>query len=760
MSTRIDVLRRALVCIVLCGTAFAACSLAGCGSKSETVTALVAANAPAGATTGGGGGTTGGVVPTPGVVVVPASGNIGSFSASGSNVLVTSANTFSAGDVIVISGSTFAAYNKTFTVVSATPSGFTILVAGGFAGTDTASSWTSKPAGILAGCSTTGSTAAITLPLPAALNNIPSRFTGVAPLAIFFDTVGTTATSTVRPFHELEYQWNFGDPAGGATWANGNRPGVNSKNAATGPVAAHVFETPGAYTVTLTVTDGANTVTNACIQVTVQDPDVIFAGANTICFSTSGTFTGAPTGTCAIPGTTAITTSNLTTAVQNFAAPGKRLLFRRGEAFTAQTGGASLKVNGPGIIGAFGTGARPKFLSVALPTPNTILIISSNSTPNIKDWRIMDAELDGQSNAMVTGVNSDGGFDQLTLLRLNTHDIGTGISFSPSTLQFYNATPSTSGHRLSDQLAIVDSVVQRVVGGGGNVGMFIGATRLSILGNLGDDSTLAEHVVRLQYVGRGVFSNNTLSQTEPTKHVLTIRGACFVASCPGGNFQSLLPNGSFTEKVIVSDNKFVGLGNPISVQYAPSNPAQDERLRDFISERNLYLAGVGSQFALIVQAADVTIRNEICDMTGGAFHVCMAIQGVATAPASSNVHLYHNTFFSNSPQGFAGADFAVGVTGSRVINNLAFAPNATVGPPATVRDNTVGGLTQSNNTSNAQLLVTPGFAATPPVLITDWKPSCAGPLIYPCAQGITVPVWSDFFRVKQPAARDLGAVIH
>lgn len=90
-----------------------------------------------------------------------------------------------------------------------------------------------------------------------------SRLSGVAPLAVFFDATATTATATTRPFHDIEYKWNFGDPAGspvnGTTWTNGSRAGASSRNAATGPVAAHVFETPGTYTVALTAFDGTNT---------------------------------------------------------------------------------------------------------------------------------------------------------------------------------------------------------------------------------------------------------------------------------------------------------------------------------------------------------------------------------------------------------------------------------------------------------------------------------------------------------------------
>ena len=109
----------------------------------------------------------------------------------------------------------------------------------------------------------------INLPLAA---DIPSRTSGVAPLSVFFDAT-TTIDGTLRPFHDLEYRWDFGDTSAG-TWANGAQPNVNSKNYATGPVASHVFETPGTYYVTLTALDGTNVATTPLhyITITVQDP--------------------------------------------------------------------------------------------------------------------------------------------------------------------------------------------------------------------------------------------------------------------------------------------------------------------------------------------------------------------------------------------------------------------------------------------------------------------------------------------------------
>ncbi|MEK7703972.1 MAG: putative metal-binding motif-containing protein, partial [Myxococcota bacterium] len=66
---------------------------------------------------------------------------------------------------------------------------------------------------------------------PLSISLVTNRASGVAPLSVFFDASGTTSTGTTRPFHDLEYRWDFDDPLGspvsGTTWATGSGAGVN-----------------------------------------------------------------------------------------------------------------------------------------------------------------------------------------------------------------------------------------------------------------------------------------------------------------------------------------------------------------------------------------------------------------------------------------------------------------------------------------------------------------------------------------------------
>jgi PKD repeat protein len=149
----------------------------------------------------------------------------------------------------------------------------------------------------------------------------------VAPLAVFFDATGTTSTGTTRPFHELGYQWNFGDAL--ATWDTTG----SSKNLATGGVAAHVFEQPGTYTVTLTVTDGVNSQTTTS-TITVQDPNTVFSGANTtLCYRNGASGRGCwrLSRRCG-----RVQSSTWPTIVNNYAQTEKRVLLKRGDVFTVR----------------------------------------------------------------------------------------------------------------------------------------------------------------------------------------------------------------------------------------------------------------------------------------------------------------------------------------------------------------------------------------------------------------------------------------
>ena len=662
------------------------------------------------------------------------------------NVTFTSANNLTAGAIITISGTTN--YDGTYTVVSATSTSF--VIAHAFtAETFTSASW-QLAGGMISGCLTSGATGVITLP-----TTFPSRFTGVAPLSVFFDAAGTTATTTTRPFHDLEYRWDFGDPAGspvsGTTWSVGSKPGVSSRNAAIGAEAGHVYETTGPHTVTLTVTDGTNTVTNSCALIVVQDPDAVFAGTNTICFSTSANYTDCPVGAAHVQ------TSNSATAISNNQNANRRLLFRRGETFTGSTSGI-INSNGPGIVGAYGTSTDAKPYLIG-PGTRSVIELARGSNG---DWRIMDLALNGQSSqdGFNVGVGATGPFNQATLLRLDISGVSSGIAASHWTL--------VPGDASFDKWAVQDSTVTGIPGCNWeahyicNWRMYIVGTRWSIQGNYLDGQSNpagnfsgGSHVFRSEYLANSILSNNTIAGAGFFQHNIKLHAWAWGGGA-GGNATA----GVYSEKIIIADNKIVGGINPWTVSLGPQDEINDERVRDVIFERNWITSGSGSQIGIEDSAAESTFRNNILDMTGAAWHAGIHIGRRGIEPTPNNVHVYNNTIYSGSTGDYIGIEILTATT-TIVRNNLGSAPSATYTPVMFTDSGSGSVLTNNllNNTPSALFGITPPIPASPANFGLKSLPNPARDTGFSGTGLSSVQVLSDFFLTTRPqnGVIDIGA---
>lgn len=581
---------------------------------------------------------------------------------------------------------------------------------------------------------------------PIAISVVASRTSGVAPLAVFFDATATTAAGTSAPFHDVEYRWSFGD-AGSGFWTQGTRPGVNSRNEATGPVAAHVFETPGTYTVTLTVTNGTTTAIENCVQIIVDDPEVVFNGTTTCVAVGAIPVAGGPGGCPA--GAAVVQSSDFDGTIAAQLALGKRrILFNRGETFFVNTAAARINVTGPGIIGAYGTGARPVVQSTG---PVSRINVSSNVTPTVADWRIMDLQLDGQGSTG-SGVNGSGSASQFTFLRLNIFNIKFGFSFAVTTLDAINTPTFTSP--LWDQMAIVDSTISQVVGGAGAGGnaVFMGARRLSFMGNFIDDTTNAEHGLRTPVLIKGVVSNNTIQNIAAGRANITIRSPDFV----GGS--ATIPPGTYTEQIVVSDNQLIGGASDGIGGTGATTTLEDGRPRLQIWERNWIRAGAGTQQAISFEGADITFRNNVIDMSTSASAGGARALIVLTANAaldSQDIRIYNNTFFRSDAgvSTFRAITVQANAINILVRNNLVYGP-LTVGA-TTINDQGAISLNANNNTADGQITVNPLFTVASPSAFTDYG---VGPGSYAFGGGIAVPVWSDLYRVNRPVGTiDIGA---
>jgi hypothetical protein len=179
------------------------------------------------------------------------------------------------------------------------------------------------------------------------------------------------------------------------------------------------------------------------------------------------------------------------------------------------------------------------------------------------------------------------------------------------------------------------------------------------------------------------------------------------------------------------------------------NAQSNEQVRNVIVERNWFAPHPSQQTALIVWAQDITVRNNIFNLTGALDHTGVAVDRRGIEPPPANVHVYNNTFYSNSVGNFLPVQFVQGA-GMVAKNNLGYAPLSI--SPAMIS----GSAIIANNTTNAGILLSPGLLGLTPVVPADFDLGAASPAIN---AGAVVPVFSDILRRNRPmsGAVDLGA---
>lgn len=547
-----------------------------------------------------------------------------------------------------------------------------------------------------------------------------SRTSGVAPLAVFFDAVEDRSDpaypltrhsdASVNEFHDLLFEWDFGDPNAG-TWAMDGKP----KNLSKGPVAAHVFEKPGTYTVRLTVRDVNGLSATATQQVIVSDPDAVFS-TKTTCVSRTADFTGCPAG-----GAKVTNTGNFNSILSTQITSGgkRRVLFHRGQTWSASDD-FTLNQSGGTHVGAFGTGAKP--------TLNLTSGITSNSSPITlgTDSRWTDFHVVGTGN-QARLVNFQATLQNALAMRISgaagtiagffqANDNGTAVGLFVVECETTNTTYYSS---------------------------YLEGRKVAYLGNKFRGSST--HVVRNPHIDGGVFSHNDWALQDANAHVLALRNSNWNDSC---GFC-----GEYTQNVVISDNRFgTGLAG-WAVQLVGAGASNEvAKGRDILFERNYCYDAKPSHLRQCLHAVStdgLTVRNNIANFNGADGY-----DGFAFADSSpmtlTNVRFYNNTCYtSDSNVSVECASFAAGATRTTGIakNNLLFAPNAS---SRTMFPTAPG--TASNNVVATQ----PPFVSLQPKTETDFR-------IVPGSQavdkGAQVPVLDDWALSRRPQGSwDVGAL--
>ncbi len=422
---------------------------------------------------------------------------------------------------------------------------------------------------------------------------VASRTSGPAPLAVHFDATGTTSSLTTIPFHEATYAFEFGDPDAGM-WA---LTGADKNSQVGGPLAAHVFDTPGTYTVSVAASFAGETSTTS-VEIEVTDPAAQWPGAATIAVSGVGDFRGAPRGA-----------ELRTTLPRSFA--GKRVLLRRGETFSSiGLPGDSDDVQ----LATFGDGPKPVVASVSL-----------GGNAEVAEWpddvTIMDLDITSGFSISVTG-------SRVLLYRCDIDtpsnaeaqvDVGSGFGYYVA-----NGSLPVSAYAWPREVFLVDNVIEGDTDGDNTPNLVVMGyfMRSAILGNVINQAT--EHSLRIWAANAAFIAHNHIGGEHYAPNPPGVRGAIKIHSAGIDAYADDVATSGLaiaTRHVVLADNLVGSPDYPGSWLggFGPQNAdiGTVEAVFDVIYERNIHTRGPYTTLEFHTAAKGCTTRDNTT--VGGRF---------------------------------------------------------------------------------------------------------------------------------------------
>jgi len=487
-----------------------------------------------------------------------------------------------------------------------------------------------------------------------------------SPCGVHFDATGTTWTGHTADETDLylHYRWDFNDSAcsGDGFW---NSTGA-SCNQDKGFTAAHLYETPGTYTPRLCVSSVSGGSDCTTTTVIVTDPDTVWPTTSTICIQNGGGFTGCPTGA------TQITSSDFDDALDTFLVGSKRVLFRRGDTFTADAAFDFNDAHVNVMIGAFGTGDKPQIN--ATMGGNVPLFANGcaggNPNPEPDDGRIVDLSVNStNAGEFFEGANP---VNQLTIARNDTTgswggDFGWYYSWRDS-LSSCGATTH------NDQTFLVENTVPTMSGRNTSASMRRGAFMGNVLGG-----TTASHGVRFYGMKSNVVSHNYYNGP----HQGTLHAFKLHASLPqDGSYGGTNYHSAFVGNVVMPRN---GTGSAwivtIGQQGQTEGPADVMRASNFYVADNFIDDGPDgtTQIFMRYDGDKGHIENNSCVSRFGSTDAkCINVSTRDTwdTPPTGPTNANGNQFFSTSATVNAHTVSFQHGSGNYAKDNVLHAPNA------------------------------------------------------------------------------------
>ncbi len=584
----------------------------------------------------------------------------------------------------------------------------------------------------------------------------------VAPCAIFFSSRGTGCTTVEcdndsfdnEAFHTLHYEWSFGDPDAG-TWAVSGQ----SKNIEYGPLAIHVYDEPGQYTVQLTVNSATESATDS-VTVNVDDPETVFSGT-TRCISTNADFTGCPV---ACPSANCVSSSDYDASLLSALTAGaRRILFHAGQTFILDST-PGVNTDGPVILGSFGSANDGKAIIDGTGC-GTCDVISAGwpHSGQIDDWRIMDLEILQAATGSNVGsavFNSDGWYTP-------------GASPTFDNILVYHLE-RMSGNRFWGQMraspyfpqaAIGVFLVENEVAGETGNTIYLATRGGGIVGNtVGKPSgDYPAHMLRFGSPGRweeALIAHNEWKCCGAID--ITHRGEDGRA---GDQEFEVDPVQFLVIRKNIYRSGSTGMGSALydpgyrAIGIHPQNTGSPERLRDIIVEENIF-----EDQEVRIAARSVTVRNNLFsgssppypNIRPGWSHACAIPSDWVT-----DIFIYHNShadFSGYYPVQYFSSCGAIPIANIVVRNNINYGgsdnPYIDAGsfPAGTT-------LTESNNLGNNALSSSPYAVDSPSISsLSDWylTGDSAGSAIN-AGFNLGSTVYDDFEHNLRDSSPDLGA---